>query len=74
MKIFGLKKLKAALAIGACAAALTGFSAPAQAAGFQEYPIGDTQEDKKNHFNVPRRVVKECLIEENHLRPLAVHC
>ena len=52
MKTFGLKKLKMALAIGTCAAALTAFGAPAQAAGFQEYPIGDTQEDTTNHFNV----------------------
>lgn len=53
MKFFSLKKLKMALAIGSCAAMLTccGMDS-AQAAGFQEYPIGDTQEDTVNHFNV----------------------
>ena len=44
------KKLKAALAVGAAAFSLFAYSPDALA--FQEYPIGDEQEDTTNHFKV----------------------
>ena len=46
MKFSGLKK---ALAVGVCAVSLMGFGGTASAE-FQEFPIGDTILDKKNHF------------------------
>ena len=45
-----LKKIKAALAVGAAAFSLFAYSP--EAAAFQEYPIGDEQESVDNHFKV----------------------
>ena len=52
MKFLKLKKLRSALAVCAAAATLLSFQGGAMAAGFQEYPIGDEQEDTTNHFKV----------------------
>lgn len=47
-----MNKMKKMLFAGAFAAALAVSGAYASAAGFQEYPIGDEQEDTTNHFKV----------------------
>lgn len=47
-----MRKLKLALAAGLTAAAIFTGSMAVSAAGFQEYPIGDEQEDTTNHFKV----------------------
>ena len=44
------KKLKSVLAVGAAAFSLFAYNPSALA--FQEYPIGDEQEDTTNHFKV----------------------
>ena len=49
----GLKLLKKAFAVGAIATSLFAFNGGvSEAAGFQEYPIGDEQEAVKEHFKV----------------------
>ena len=50
--MFNLKSLKKALAVGVAAASMLSFGAAAQAAGFQEYPIGEEKEAKNEHFKV----------------------
>jgi periplasmic iron binding protein len=53
MKQSSLNKFKKALAIGAVAlSALTFQAGVSEAAGFQEYPIGDEQEAAAEHFKV----------------------
>lgn len=51
--MMNLKNLKKALAIGAVAVSAFAFNGGvSEAAGFQEYPIGDEQEAVKEHFKV----------------------